>query len=165
MAPIRKFSLSYVASEDRIAFDAEDESGGVTRLWLTQRFCRHFVPAVIARLPKPAGAAAPEHAAAAQSFAQSAAMAAFGKTAGVTVGAETTVGRVDKVHIRPNPAGLALEFEFGEGQSRQVNLPDAAARQMLSVLHRLHLAAEWPADFWPAWVAAPAAATDEATLN
>ncbi len=158
-----KFSLLYVMDEDRIAWDAEDEGGATARLWLTQRFCREFVAAIIPRLPKPAADEA--HAAVAQRFEQAAAMAQFGKTSGVKVGEQTTAGLVRKVQIRPQSNGLALVFEFGEGERRELSLSAAAARQMLGVMHRLFVAAGWPADIWPDWVAEPTGQHDPAALN
>jgi hypothetical protein len=37
MTQIHKFSLVYDATEDRLAWDAEDIQGATTRLWLTQK--------------------------------------------------------------------------------------------------------------------------------
>ena len=158
-----RFSLIYVMSEDRIAWDAEDAGGATARLWLTHRFCREFVAAIIPRLPRPASAEA--HAAVAQRFEQAAAMAQYGKTSGVKVGDETTAGLVRSVQIRPQPGGLMLVFEFGDDQKRELALSAAAARQMLGVMHRLFVGAGWPLDIWPDWVADPTPPGDPAALN
>ena len=155
MAEIQKFTLAYVAPEDRIAWDTEDDQGATTRLWLTQRFCRQFVEAVIARLPAPASSGSPEHAEAAQSFEQAAAMSSFGKTSRVRVDAGAAAGLVSQVQIRPRVGGLILAFEFGDGERRDIAMTSAATRQMLGVMHGLYLAAGWPAEFWPAWIATP----------
>ena len=159
MTKIRKFSLAYDAGEDRIAWDAEGVDGAITRIWLTQRFCREFAGAVIPRLPAPIAAdVAPEHQATVQGWEQAAAMSGFGKTPGVRVTPEATAGLVRAIHVTPTRVGLSLAFEFGVGETRSIDLDAAAVRQMLSVLHNLHLAAHWPTDFWPTWITGPAAA-------
>jgi hypothetical protein len=166
MPQLSRFSLSYDAPEDRIAWDAEDVGGAVTRLWLTQRLCRDFVAALVPRLPKPAAAAAPEHEAAIQSWEQAAAMASFGSTPGVSFPAEAAAGLVRTVHIAPTPDKVTLVFETAVGEPAAITLDGAALRQMLAVLFALHRAAAWPTDFWPDWIAAqPATAEGAPALN
>jgi hypothetical protein len=166
MTKIRKFSLAYDAGEDRIAWDAEGVDGGVTRIWLTQRFCREFVGALIARLPKASSAdVAPEHEATVQGWEQAAAMSGFGKTPGVRVTAEASVGLVRAVHMTPTRVGLSLAFEFGAGETRSIDLDVAAVRQMLSVMHNLHVTAGWPTAFWPNWISGPVATEAATALN
>jgi hypothetical protein len=158
MSQIHKFSLAYDAEEDRLAWDAEDILGGTTRLWLTQRLCRGLVGALLPMLEQAAPqAAAPGRQAVVQAWEQAAAMAEFGKTPGVRPRAETVAGLVRAAHIRPSPASLELTFEFGDGQSRVVAVAHAGVRQMLAVMRRLYVAAGWPLDIWPAWMAEPPA--------
>jgi len=166
MTKIRKFSLVYDAGEDRVAWDAEGVDGAVTRIWLTQRFCREFVGALIPRLPKPIAAdVAPEHEAAVQGWEQAAAMSGFGKTPGVRVTAEASVGLVRAVHVTPTRVGLSLAFEFGAGETRSIDLDVAAVRQMLRVMYDLHIRAGWPTTFWPNWISEPAATEAAGALN
>jgi hypothetical protein len=157
MPQMTKFSLSYDAPEDRIAWDAEDAAGGTTRLWLTQRFCRDFVGALAPRLPRPS-AELPEHEATAQAWEQAAAMANFGGVPGVAVQPGAAAGLVRTVHIAPTPQNVTLVFESAEAEAAAITLDSAALRQMLSVLFSLHKAAAWPTDFWPTWIAASATA-------
>jgi hypothetical protein len=140
MPQMIRFSLSYDAPEDRIAWDAEDAAGVTIRLWLTQRFCRDFVGALAPRLPRPA------------------AMASFGSAPGVTVQPDATAGLVRTVHIAPTPQNVALVFESGVAEPAAITLDSAALRQMLAVLFSLHKAAAWPTSFWPGWIAEPAPA-------
>jgi hypothetical protein len=164
MTQVRKISLVYDPAEDRLAWDAEDLSGGGARVWLTQRFCREFVTALIPRLPKPTDVA-PEHERAVQSFEQAAAMSGFGKTPGVRLTPDSTAGLVRAAHISPTKTGVRLAFDFGAGDQRSIDLDAAGVRQMLSVMHGLHVAAGWPTDFWPAWIATPSASESTAALN
>jgi len=165
MAEICKFSLAYDAAEDRLAWDAEDLEGGVTRLWLTQRLCRGMIEALIPRLPKPQAELAPEHEQAVQSWEQAAAMSEFGKTPGVLVQPESAAGLVRTVHLRPTAEAVTFVFEFGVGEERSITLAAPAIRQMLSVMHSLHAAAGWPTGAFPAWVFEPASAEAAPALN
>ncbi|HEX3917955.1 MAG TPA: hypothetical protein VHW60_11505 [Caulobacteraceae bacterium] len=158
MPQMIRFSLSYDAPEDRIAWDAEDAAGVTIRLWLTQRFCRDFVGALAPRLPRPTADLPPEHEATAQAWEQAAAMASFGSAPGVTVQPDATAGLVRTVHIAPTPQNVALVFESGVAEPAAITLDSAALRQMLAVLFSLHKAAAWPTSFWPGWIAEPAPA-------
>ncbi|HUZ14236.1 MAG TPA: hypothetical protein VMU93_15475 [Caulobacteraceae bacterium] len=166
MAEISRFSLCYDGDEDRIAWDMIDADGATMRLWLTQKLCRGLVGALGAMLEKrTAAGSAPERRAALNAFEQAAAMARFGKVAGVTPGADAPGGLVRAVHIDPSDRGLGFRFDFGEGETRTLGVDIAAVRQTLAVMRRLHAAAAWPADFWPAWIADPATAADAGALN
>jgi hypothetical protein len=166
MADIRRFSLVYDGEEDRIAWDMLDVEGAVTRLWLTQKLCRRFALAVTEILEKrTAGGAATGHGSALQSFEQAAAMSEFGKTPGVTLTSDAKSGLVRKMQLSSTADGLGLTFEFGDGESRTFGLGVAAVRQTLAVLCKLHEAAGWPDDFWPAWVADPAAPAAPSAVN
>jgi hypothetical protein len=166
MTQVRKISLVYDPAEDRLAWDAEDLQGGGARVWLTQRFCRDFVRALIARLPSPGvQALGPERQAMLQSFEQAAALSSFGKTPGVRLTPESTAGLVRAAHVTPTGTGLRLAFDFGAGEQRSIDLSAAGVRQMLSVMYDLHRAASWPTDYFPAWIARPAAPEDATALN
>ena len=165
MSAIHRFSLAYDALEDRMTCDTEDRSGGVTRLWLTQRLCRGLLPALLPMLRNAVPQQVPpEHQAAVQSFEQAAALSAFGKLPPVQARAETISGLVKMVHIQPGPDGLSLTFEFAADSQRTLALTFAEVRQMLAVMHRLQAVAGWPLDLWPDWITGagggePAAAT------
>ena len=159
MTKIRKFSLAYAAGEDRIAWDAEDVDGygAITRIWLTQRFCREFAGAVIPRLPAPIAAdVAPEHQATVQGWEQAAAMSGFGKTPGVRRSppdptAGLVAGRHPRhAHARRRPQLWPSSSAWARQRSIDHDVP--AVRQMLSVMYDLHVAAGWPTDFWPPWI-------------
>lgn len=154
MTQIHKFSLSYDAAEDRLAWDTEDTAGVTTRLWLTQRLCRGLVTAILplleARQDVP-----PQHQATVQSWEQAAAMADFGKVPAVRPDARTASGLVSAVHITPTAEGFDLKFDFGAGDHRTVGVVLPALRQTLDVVHRLNVAAEWSQDHWPAWITQP----------
>ena len=125
-----------------------------------------MVGALLPRLPRAgAGEIAPEHEAAVQGWEQAAAMSGFGKTPGVRTTAEATSGLVRAVHIAQIRAGLSLAFEFGAGERRNIDLSVAAVRQMLSVMHDLHVATGWPTAFWPAWIHGPAERESQTALN
>lgn len=166
MAEIRKVSLIYAATEDRLALDAEDVAGGVTRLWLTQRLCRALVTTLAPMLETLASVRLPtQPAETAQAWEQAAAMAGFGGTPGVQPTPDAETGLVTAIHISPAADPMTLTFDFGVGQSRAVTLTVAAVRQTLAVMHRLQAEAGWPLDHWPAWVADPAAAAAGGAVN
>lgn len=165
MTQIRKFSLVYDPGEDRLAWDAEDQAGATTRLWLTQRLCRGLAGAILAMMQNRAGETPPDRRATLQSWEQAAAMADFGKVEGVQPSVEGASGLVTAAHIRPTARGLDLTFDFGAGETRTVSIGSAGVRQTLAVMHRLHVAAGWPLDVWPAWVADPAAAAPTDSVN
>jgi hypothetical protein len=166
MTPIKRFSISYSPEEDRLVCDTEDVSGDTTRLFLTQRLCRVLIPAILPMLQKAQNGAAPvEHQAAVQSFEQAAALANFGKLPPVKPKTETLVGLITTAHLTPTPTGINLALEFGGGQQRVLGLTFAEVRQMLAVIHRLHITAAWPLDQWPAWITGEAEAAPRAALN
>ncbi|HWA63350.1 MAG TPA: hypothetical protein VG939_18380, partial [Caulobacteraceae bacterium] len=166
MSEIQKFSLVYDPAEDRIALDTEDDGGATMRLWLTQRLCRGLVGAFAPAVQKSLGAEIPpQHEAAVQAFEQAAAMQDFGKVAGVQPKAGSTVGLVHTVHITPTTAGFTLAFEFGQRRSVPIGLGVAQARQTLAVIYQLYVAAGWPLDVWPGWIADPPQTAPIAALN
>jgi hypothetical protein len=166
MADIRRFSLAYDGEEDRLAWDMLDATGATTRLWLTQKLCRRFATALVEILEKRAAATSERgQTGAIQSFEQAAAMADFGKVPGVALQVGSTSGLVRAVHITPTDGGLTLAFDFGEGETRKLGLSLAAIRQTLALMHKLHGAAAWPMDVWPAWVSDPAAPAEAAAIN
>ena len=157
MTEILKFSLSYDAAEDRLAWDAEDRDGTTMRMWLTQRLCRAVIDAVVPML-KPATPEAPrEHQTTLQSWEQAAAMADFGKVAPVQPQPQTLVGLVRTVNLRPEADKVILTFDFGAVGPCVIGVNAQQIRQTLSVIHGLYVAAAWPLDFWPAWIADPKA--------
>lgn len=158
MSQIQKFSFVYDAGEDRLACDTESADGSTSRLWLTQRFCRGLVGAVVALLEKTAGEADSGRQVMLQSWQQAAAMGEFGRTPAVQPTPQSVTGLVQAAHLTPREKGVAISFDFGDGDSRSVGLAYPEVRQMLGALHRVHVIAGWPLDFWPAWVTDPAAA-------
>ena len=144
MTEILKFSLSYDAAEDRLAWDAEDRDGTTMRMWLTQRLCRAVIDAVVPML-KPATPEAPrEHQTTLQSWEQAAAMADFGKVPPVRPQPQTLAGLVRSVNIRPETGKLILTFEFGAVGPCVIPVNAQQIRQTLSVMHGLYVAAAWP---------------------
>lgn len=166
MAEIRKVSLLYVPTEDRLAFDTEDAEGATTRLWLTQRLCRGLVAALEPMLGRATTLGlADQPPETVQSWEQAAAMSGFGKIPGVQPTADSVVGLVHAVHISPPGPQMALTFNFGDGGTLVVALSITALRQTLAVMHRLHAEAGWPLDIWPAWIADPAGQAASGAVN
>ncbi len=158
MAEIYRYSLLYDMAEDRIAWDTIDREGATTRLWLTQRLSKDLVVALLPMLqtalpPMEQQQRSPQREAAVQSFEQAAAMSSFGRTPGVVAAPGASAGLVRKVHLKPNPQGVDLTFEFGPDQTRTIGSPHESVRQTLTVFRRLWVAAGWPMDIWPNWMA------------
>lgn len=154
MTEITRFSLLFDPAEDRMALDMVDDAGAVTRLWLTQRLCRGLVQAMAPMVGAPGGGERED--ASRQSWAQAAAVEAMAGTPPVTPGTGATVGLVFEVNLTPSPGQLAITLRFAD-QSRDLTLSPVALRQTLAEMYRLHVAAGWPLDLWPAWIADPAA--------
>jgi hypothetical protein len=157
MTQIKKFSQLYDTFEDRMAWDTEDADGVPTRLWLTQRLCKGLAEAVVSMLTRDQAFPSGQQDVL-QSWEQVAALADFGATPPVVPNPDMVTGLVKAVHMTPTDKGVSMTFELHGGETRAVGLTTQAIRQMLSVMHRLHAAAGWPMDFWPPWVADPAAA-------
>ena len=164
MAEIHKFSLSYDTAEDRLAWDAEDHDGGAIRMWLTQRLCQALVKAMVPMIvqsgPPPHGGGT-----AVQSWEQAAAMAALGKVPPVRPQPQSPAGLVGRVDIKPGPDKKVLTFHFGAEQTCAIGVELPQLRQTLAVIHGLYVAAGWPLDFWPAWIADPAAGSRADVVN
>lgn len=153
MTEITRFSLLFDPAEDRMALDMVDDAGAVTRLWLTQRLCRGLVQALAPML----GAPGPERDdPSRQSWAQAAAVEAMTGIPPVRPGTGATIGLVFEVQIAPQPERLSITFRFAD-RSRELTLAPVALRQTLAEMYRLHVAAGWPLDLWPAWIADPVA--------
>lgn len=166
MSQIQKFSFLYDAAEDRLACDMESADASTSRLWLTQRFCRGLVGAIVAMLEKSQSEADGGRQVMLQSWQQAAAMGEFGKTPAVQPTPQSVTGLVSAAHLTPKERDVTIRFDFGDGDSRSVGLAYPEVRQMLGALHRVHVAAGWPLDFWPAWVADPTiAAAPTQTVN
>lgn len=159
MSEVHKFSMSYDAGEDRIAWDAEYKDGATARMWLTQRLCKAMIEAIVPMLKPAAASAAPQqHQSTLQSWEQAAAVADLGKVAPVQTQPQTLVGLVKVVNIRAEGAEkLILSFEFGAPGPCVIGVNVHQLRQTLSVIHGLYVLAAWPVDIWPAWIAQPAA--------
>ena len=156
MGQIFKFSQVYDPAQDRIAWDTEDTEGNTTRLWLTQRLCRGFLKGVLTMVKTTSASDIPaRHESTVQSWEQAAAMAEFGKIPPVRPRPESVEGLVSTVNIAPSGDGVVLRFHFGQDEPTTLALRHTEARQMLTVLYRLHAAASWPLDLWPAWIAEP----------
>ena len=156
MTQIKKFSQLYDTAEDRMGWECEDMEGATTRLWLTQRLCRGFATAMVNMLQKRQDAPA-EHESLVQAWEQVAAMADFGRTPAVQADPQAAHGLISAVHMSPTTGGTSMTFDFGADEHRSIGLTLAAVRQTLSVMHRLHVAAGWPVDVFPAWVSDPEA--------
>jgi hypothetical protein len=157
MAKIHKFSQLYDGAEDRIAWLTEDDDGATTKLWFTQRLCKGLVKALVPMLETAqASDAPPEHKEVVQSWEQAAAMAEFGKVPPVQPREETVVGVVRNINIQPAGDGLIMSFDFGAAAPCTLALRLTETRQMLAVLRRLHAAAGWPGEAFPAWIDGPA---------
>lgn len=166
MSQIQKFSFLYDAAEDRVACDTEATDGAISRLWMTQRFCRNLVAAVVDMLEKGAGASGEGRQTLLQSWQQAAAMDEFGRTPGVRPTPQSVSGLVRTAQLTPKTDAISIAFEFGADETRFVTLAVPQMRQMLGALHQVHVAAGWPLGFWPAWVTDPvAAAAPTATVN
>jgi hypothetical protein len=163
---IHRFSLNYDPHEDRLAFDAEDQAGETTRLWLTERLCRNLAPALIKLLTEQgaakAGGAVAESTV--QSWAQLSALRGLDAAPPVKLKAQAPSGLVNAVHVTPANGRFLVKFDFAD-QSRSINFDEPALRQTLSLLARLYRAAGWPADIWPDWVVDPAPEPAVRTVN
>ncbi len=157
MSEVQKFSMSYDAGEDRIAWDAEYKDGATARMWLTQRLCKAVVEAIVPMLKPAVAAEAPEqHQSTLQSWEQAAAVADLGKVPPVQTQPQTLVGLVKTVNIKAEGADrLILTFDFGAPGPCVIGVNAQQLRQTLSVIHGLYVAGGWPVDIWPAWIAQP----------
>jgi hypothetical protein len=159
MTEVQKFSMSYDAAEDRIAWDAEYEDGATARMWLTQRLCKAVVEAIVPMVkPVAVQEVAQQHQSTLQSWEQAAAVADLGKVPPVRTQPQTLVGLVKTVNIRAEGTErLILTFDFGAPGPCVIGVNVQQLRQTLSVIHGLYVAGGWPVDIWPAWIAQPAA--------
>ena len=166
MAEIHKFTLTYDAAEDRIAWDGEAEDRATVRMWLTQRLCRMMVKAMVPMIVQAgAGGVARGGETAVQAWEQAAAVADIGKLAPVRPQPQSPAGLVRTVNIRPAGDKIVLTFDFGAESPCAIGLNLQQIRQTLAVIHGLYVRAGWPADVWPAWIADPAAAAGGARTD
>jgi hypothetical protein len=155
MARIRRFVPDYHPREDRMVFVTEDADGVATRLWLTRRLCDRLVPHLVSHVEgTQAASSTPDRLV--QSWEQAAALAQLVKSPPVP--APSSGGLVEAVNVRSVKGECILTFAFGAGETRVLDLTLVELRQMLGVLHRLYLAAEWSGEIWPDWVSGETAA-------
>lgn len=153
---LKRMSSAYDKLEDRLRITGETDQDTTVVLWFTQRLLRRLLSALLQQLEKDSPPRTPAAGARelVQSFAQEAAVAGLRRQAPVAAQDESPAWLVQSVDVTPTESHVALAFRARNGESANVRLRTTELRQWLAIMHAVWTRAQWPADFWPAWIAA-----------
>lgn len=149
MTVVKKLSMSYSASEDRIRMVGEVPEGYPVAFWLTQRLGIRLVQAMVRYLHKTAEST-PLESQIQQSCRQQAAEWALKSAQPVTCSAGMTEVLLTSIDVSSGRDGVVLKLPGGD-EHIQLIMNSRELRQWLGALYRLFRKAGWELDVWPAW--------------
>lgn len=161
MAPaLTRITTHYVAHEDRVRLAGEVAGAGKVTVWLTLRLLNQLLPRLLSGLERPRpdlsrGDALPGeilHGEMLQGFAQRKAMAEMPAATPVNVIDEAPSWVAEAVVISRFTYGVTLTFRARDGQEVLLPLKGEVLRQWLAIVYYAYSAADWPSEFWPAWL-------------
>lgn len=147
---LQRLTTVYIPAEDRIRISAEDNSGRVVVLWLTQRIMKRLVPTLVEWHEKRMGNLI--GADIRQSFAQTSAASRLAPQPPVDSEASVDAGAVESIDIKRGADAVLLVFKTRRIEPAEVAFSDLTMRQWLDIVYRVCAAAEWTSIPWPAWV-------------
>lgn len=152
------FTTDYSLLEDRIRITGRAVDGGTVTVWLNLRMMRMLLPVLADWVEKKA---APAIAGASQLAQQAAASFAITPQPAVQCRSDNVEWLAITVDYAWSDAALRLTFRNGEGANEAViSFDETLLRQWMAIVYRLYMAAEWPMDAWPVWVASGVKATE-----
>lgn len=156
MSNIKKTTLSYDESEDRLRLAIEDDAGQALVLWLTQRLAGRLVQALVRWL-----GAGVEHRLgmthdAMQSWEQDAALALHRGSDPVQIKGKVRWGLLTSIDLARHADDVhSVMFHWADDQTACLNLTRIELRQWLNIMHGLYIKAEWSRQVWPSWFELP----------
>lgn len=159
---LTRITTSYVAHEDRVRLAGEIAGAGEVTVWLTLRLLKQLLPRLLRGLEQQRAHLSRGEALRGEilhGFAQRKAMAEMTPTSPVRVGNRAASWVAEAVVISRSANGVTLTFRAGDGREVLLPLKGGALRQWLAIVYRAYGDAEWPGDFWPAWLVESAQST------
>ncbi|MFZ2853856.1 MAG: hypothetical protein WAZ34_07065 [Rhodocyclaceae bacterium] len=156
MNNVKKTTLSYDESEDRLRLAIEDDAGQASALWLTQRLAGRLVQALVRWLGSEADHRVGTTRDAVQSWEQDAALALHRGSEPVQINGEVRRGLLTSIDLARHAGDVhSVIFHWADDQAACLNLTMVELRQWLGIMHGLYVKAEWPRQVWPSWFELP----------
>lgn len=166
MNNVKKTTLSYDESEDRLRLAIEDDAGQTAELWLTQRLAGRLVPALLRWLNGEVDHRAGTTRDAMQSWEQDAALALHRGSEPVWINGEVQRGLLTSIDLARHADDVhSVVFRWADDQAACLNLTTVELRQWLGIMHGLYIKAEWPRQAWPSWFEPPVSERSAVALH
>lgn len=149
MDTIRKITVGYDETEDRLRLTYQDEADKAKSLWLTQRLSNRLVGALLGAFDLGEKKCGPEQ----RAWELSAARSQLVPGAPVVIPAADACHLVQAVDLTPAANGMRLVFRSSEGLAAALWIDDRTVmHQWLDILHHQYRQAGWPqSGLWPEW--------------
>jgi len=150
-AVLCKVSLYYSAIEDRLCLVGNADSGAPLSFWLTLRLSRLLATQLIKFVERATPASAAHEALLA--FEQTAAELQNAPTEPVAPCEQHPPLLLSRVDLNESNGHLTLRFPLPGEDSACLTFSPTQTRQWIGILYRQFIAAGWPLDDWPDWMA------------
>ena len=149
MDTIRKITVGYDETEDRVRLSYQDDAGAAKSLWLTQRLANRLVGALLAAFDLGEKKCGPEQ----RAWELSAARSQVTPDTPVAPADATAGWLAFAVDLTPAANGMRLTFRSNDGKAAALWIEDRTVmHQWLDILHHQYRQAGWPqAGLWPEW--------------
>ena len=148
----------YSLREDRIFVDGVIHTGDELQLAFTQRFARALVAELVrqvsARTNNPLM----------HDFAQDEAISTKPQSDAVQVAGDRPAWLVTHAHFQSIYPGVRVIFTEDDKRAVHLDCAEAVLRNLIDILHKSFLAAEWDTNVFPGWVASLAAAAPQSQI-
>lgn len=158
---IASFTARYDRVEDRISFDCALLGGGTIQLYITHRLGRKIVSALISQIQaRQSGELENE-------FSQRAAVSSKAKSDAVKLEVtNSSVWLVSSMKVQTlGDEVIRLVFQNSDNDSVHIQGRDALIRNVVDVLYKAFVLAEWDETVFPNWVLSRDALRDRQQLN
>lgn len=151
MTKLKKITVQYVETEDRLRLLGEVLAGPVVVLWLTQRLIRRLIPQLCKCLEQELGTTPMSEIK--QEFAQQKARVDLERQFPVRFEMDAEGVLVQSINLTPSSIGINLQFrDKGSNILASFQFQPKSLRQWLNILYDQCLGAGWPTDTWPTWM-------------
>ena len=148
----------YSLREDRIIVDGVIHTGDELQLAFTQRLARALVAELVrqvsARTDNPL----------LHDFAQDEAISTKPQSDAVQVEGDRPAWLVTHAHFQEIDAGVRVIFTEDDKRAVHLDCAEAVLRNLIDILHKSFLAAEWDTNMFPGWVASQVGAAPQSQI-
>ena len=147
---LKRLSIQYVDSEDRVRLTGQMADGAPEVVWLTQRLLQRMIPVLLQWLEQQDPKVA--HAEVLRSWAQQRARAALVRQPPIQPHEDSRTWLAESVDVARRAKGIRLTFKGMREEQAVVAFAVNGLRQWLSIVHAAYVKAGWSQDVWPEWI-------------